>query len=36
MVLIGGTREYTEGQKEYTGWWITQTETQEGQIDTAR
>jgi hypothetical protein len=36
MVLMGDAREHTEGQNKYTGWWITQTETQEGQIDTAR
>jgi hypothetical protein len=36
MVLIGDAREHTEGQIKQTRWWITQTETQEGQIDTAR
>jgi hypothetical protein len=30
MVLTGDTREYTEGQKEYAGWWITQAEAQKG------
>ena len=36
MMLIGDTREHTEGQNKYASWWITQTETQKGQIDTAR
>jgi hypothetical protein len=35
-MLKGEPREHTEGQKEYAGWWITQTETQEGQIDSSR